>query len=80
MNKRQRDRQNALDAAQHAYAVARARAMTPDEVMQQALARWGPVPATCQRCGKRPPRVIGVWGSGVWLCNPCAGLEGSDDA
>lgn len=73
-NRRQM-RQNALDAAMHAYAITRARALTSDKVTQAALARWGPVPATCQRCRERPPRVIGVWGSGEWMCNACAGLE-----
>lgn len=76
LNRRQRDRQAALDAAMHARAIARAQALTRDELAQAALIRLGPVPATCQKCGQRPPRNFQMYGSGAWLCNACAGLEG----
>lgn len=75
MSKRQRDRAAALDAAMHAYAIQRARAMTDDETTRQALVRLGPVPATCWRCGARPPRNFLMVGSGEWLCNECAGVR-----
>jgi 4-diphosphocytidyl-2C-methyl-D-erythritol kinase len=74
-SQRRRDRQNALDAAAHAYAIKRALELSRNEVEQQALVRFGPVPAMCQRCREHPPRVIQMTGSGVWLCRRCAGLE-----
>lgn len=74
MSQRQQMKQNALDAAMHWHAIQRARALTKDEVVQQALIRWGPVPATCQKCHTNPPTTILIHGSGVWLCRPCAGL------
>lgn len=73
--RRQRDRQASLDAAQHAYAIRRALELTPNEVTRQALIRLGPVPATCQRCRERAPRNFLMHGAGEWLCNECAGLE-----
>jgi putative heme degradation protein len=74
-SRRQRDRAAALDAAEHALAIARAQALTRDEVAQQALTRLGPVPATCQRCRVNPPRNFLMYGRGEWLCNACAGVE-----
>lgn len=74
-NRRQRDRAAALDAATHALAIARAQAMTRDEVAQEALIRLGPVPPTCERCRTNPPRNFLMHGRGEWLCNVCAGLE-----
>lgn len=75
MNRRQRDRRAAFDAATHAYAIQRARAMTRDEVVQAALIRLGPIPTTCQKCAQRPPNTYQMTGAGAWLCRPCAGLE-----
>lgn len=79
LSRRQRDRQNALDAATHAYAIARAQSLTRDETEKAALVRWGPVPATCQQCNAAPPRVIQVVGSGRWLCRSCAGLDDTQE-
>lgn len=72
--RRQRDRQAAGEAAMHALSIKRALELTRDEVAQQALIRLGPVPTTCSKCHKRPPRNYQMVGSGTWLCNPCAGL------
>lgn len=55
---RKRDRENALAAAEHAYAIKRALELSSSEVERAALARLGPVPQTCQRCRQRPPRTI----------------------
>lgn len=72
MNRRQRDRQAALDAALHAHAIKRALETTKDEALQQALIRLGPIPPLCRRCNEREPRAFLVYGSGEWLCNECA--------
>lgn len=72
MKKLSRDRAAALAVAEHAYAIKRARAMSDDEVEQQALIRLGPVPATCEQCRQRPPVTYLMCAPGGWRCRECA--------
>lgn len=68
-----RGQRQALAVAEHAYAIARARAMTNDEAERAALTRLGPLPLTCARCHEHPPTIFVVSGSGTWICRTCAG-------
>jgi len=60
--------------AEHETIIKRLLAITPDQVEQQALARFGPVPQLCEQCQQQPPRTIQIV-TGRWLCTSCAGWK-----